>query len=391
MKRTTTDGTPPRLFPSASFAGFGPSRFRPAEEAVVGRRLRSKKTASLHRGVRDHAPRLPGVYGMFNAHGKIIYIGKAKNLRARLLCYFREESRDPKAGKIIERARMLAWEQTGDEFSALLRELELIQRLRPRFNVLGLPGLSRHHYLCVGKPPAPFAYITREPTGKEAACFGPLTTRHRTAEAVRRLNDWFQLRDCPNTVPMAFADQADLFPLERAPKCLRFELGTCRGPCVGSCTRQEYGNGVRGLKAFLEGRDRSLLTGLQEAMEAAAARYEFEKAAAVRDRLKSLQWLDDRLALLRQARTMNSFIYPLVGADSRERWYLLHRGQVRAVLMAPETEEARVGAARRIRAVFAADAAPTILKDGVVDSVLLVVAWFRKNAGEKEKLRPPTP
>ncbi len=387
MKRTPMDGSAqPRLFPATEFAGFGASLFRPKEEAIVGRRIRASKVTRLLRGVRDHAPRLPGVYGMLNAHGRLVYIGKAKNLRARLLSYFRENSRDPKAGKIIEHTRTLVWEQTGDEFAALLRELELIQRLRPRFNVIGLPGYSRHHYLCIGRPPAPFAFIAKSPTGKEAACYGPLTALYRTKDAVRRLNDWFQLRDCPNTVPMAFADQAELFPLERAPKCLRFELGTCIGPCVGSCTRGEYGGRVRKLRAFLDGRDRALLTGIQQLMDDAASRFEFEKATALRDRLQSIQWLDDRLALLRKARTMNSFIYQLIGADGMERWYVIHRGQVRAVVHAPDCREAHARVAEMVRAVFAGKVSPTILADGIVDSVLLVVAWFRKNTGEKERL-----
>jgi len=280
---------------------------------------------------------------------------------------------------------MLAWEQTGDEFAALLRELELIQRLRPRFNVQGLPGFSRHHYICIGRAPAPFAFVSKNPTGKEAACYGPLTKWYRSEDAVRRLNDWFQLRDCSGSVPMAFADQADLFPLERAPKCLRYELGTCCGPCVGSCTRADYTDRVKRMKAFLDGRDRGLIRTLEEGMEAAAERYEFEKAVGLRDRLKTLQWLDDRLALLRRARTMHSFVYPLTGDDGVERWYLIHRGQVRNVIRPPVSDEAR----ETIRSTFAEPAAPTILGPGTVDSVLLVVAWFRRNAEEKAKLLTP--
>lgn len=371
-----TDAAQPRLFPSTAFAGFGPSRFRPVAEAILGRRIKGK---SLLGGVRDHAPRLPGVYGWFDARGKLVYIGKAKNLRARLLSYFRENSRDPKAGKIVERARMLAWEQTGDEFSALLRELELIQRLKPRYNVLGLPGFSRHHYICVGRPPAPFAFATKNPTGKESGCYGPLTRWHRSEDAVRRLNDWFKLRDCSNSVPMAFSDQAELFPLERAPKCLRFELGTCSGPCVGSCSRAEYGERVRKMKAFLDGRDRSLLRTLEAMMADAASRLEFEKAAALRDRLNALQWLDDRLTLLRRARSMNAFIYPLIGDDGAERWYVIHRGQVKSVLAAPRSDEERAA----IRVSVPEDEP---VREGTVDSVLLVAAWFRQNAAEKHKL-----
>src|SRR5262249_40531643 len=153
--------------------------------------------------------------------------------------YFRVNSRDAKAGKIIRHTRVLVWEQTGDEFAALLRELELIQRLRPRFNVLGLPGLARHHYICVGKSTAPSVYITHKPAGKELGIYGPLVPRWRSDEAVRRLNDWFKLRDCPQTVPLAFSDQPQLFPENRSPRCMRFELAMCLGPCTAACTRKE--------------------------------------------------------------------------------------------------------------------------------------------------------
>ncbi|MDB5308494.1 MAG: uvrC 1 [Gemmataceae bacterium] len=378
--------TQPRLFPADPFAGFGPSRFRPADEPVVGRRIRGRRPARLKRGVREHAPRAPGVYGMLDAKGRVIYVGKAKSLRCRLLSYFRENSRDPKAGRIIEHTRALVWEQTADEFSALLRELELIQEIGPRFNVLGRPGLQRYHYICVGKTPAPYLYVTKSPTGKERGCYGPLTARPRSEDAVRRLNDWFKLRDCPQTVPLAFADQTELFPQERGAKCLRYEIGTCFGPCVGACTRAEYGAGVRAAKAFLDGRDRTLLATLRERMEAAAGRYEFEKATALRDRLTAVEWLDSWLGLLRQARHQHSFVYPLAGPDGTDRWYLIHRGQVRAAVPAPRTPAARTRTAALIEATFAGPAAPTVLTGGAVDSVLLVGAWFRRHPGEKAKL-----
>lgn len=387
MSRRPTDGTThPRLFPAAPFDGFGPSLYRTPDEPVTGRRIRGRRAERLQRGVRAHAPRSPGVYGMIDDKGRIVYVGKAKSLRCRLLSYFRENSRDPKAGKIIGHTRVLVWEQTADEFSALLRELELIQRLCPRFNVLGRPGHQRYHYICVGKKPAPYAHTVKAPAGKDASYYGPLVSWSRSEDAVRRLNDWYKLRDCPQTVPLAFADQGELFAHDRSPKCLRFEIGTCAGPCVGACTRKEYGDGVRAVKAFLDGRDRSLLRTLRALMDEAAERFEFERASALRDRLKVLEWLDDWLSLLRRARDKNSFVYPLTGPDGRDRWYLIHRGQVRAVVHAPETDADREQVAALIRTTFAEADGPALLTAGVVDSVLLVSAWFRKYGDEKAKL-----
>ncbi len=387
MTRLPQDGaSPPQLFPAEIFDGFGPSRFRPPGEGVNGRRLRSGKAARLLHGVKDHSPRSPGVYGMLDKAGRVVYIGKAKNLRARLMSYFRVNSRDPKAGRILGATRVLLWEQTGDEFAALLRELELIQRFRPKFNVLGQPGAARYHYVCLGRGPAPAAVVVKQPTGKELGCYGPLVSRHRSADAVRRLNDWFQLRDCPNTVPMAFADQREMFPEDRSPKCLRFELGTCRGPCAGHCTRAEYAATARAAKAFLDGRDRRLLGDLRKAMDAAAAALEFERATALRDRLASLEWLDDRLSLLRRARDKNSFVYPLAGPDGVERWYLIHRGQVQAVVSSPATDDDRRQLATTIRETFADTPAAALMCAKTVDSVLLVSAWFRKYADDKARL-----
>lgn len=388
MSRTPTDGNPRQrpLFPDA-FDGFGPTRFRPADDTLPVRELRGKRPARLKKGVRAHAPKLPGVYGMIDARDRLIYVGKAKNLRARLLSYFREDSRNPKAGKIVRQTRRLVWEQTGDEFAALLRELELIQRLRPRYNVLGVPGLQRHHYLALGKGPAAYLYVVKRPTGKELAVYGPFVKWHRTDDAARRLNDWFRLRDCPKSVPLHFAEQGALFDGDRTAQCLRFELGTCAGPCAAACTRKDYAASARAAKAFLDGRSRALLRTIERQMTAAADALEFEKACSLRDKLQAIRWLDDRLGLLRTARDRNSFVYPLAGFDGRVRWYLIHRGEVRAVCFPPAAGTA--GAVRALLGTtFAGPGAPGPLSDVAVDSVLLVESWFRKNTGEREKLLP---
>lgn len=386
MSRTPTDGKKKqsRLF-ADDFDGFGPSRFRPADEVPVVHELRGKRPSKLKRAVKKHAPKMPGVYGMLDNRDRLIYVGKTKSLRSRLLSYFRENSRDPKAGRIIQQTKRLVWEQTGDEFAALLRELELIQRLRPKFNVLGVPGLQRHHYVCIGKSPAPYVYVSTAPTGKEIGIYGPFVRRNQSEDAVRRLNHWFKLRDCPQTVPMNFAEQGELFDPDRAAKCLRFELGTCSGPCVGGCSRKDYSVAVRAVKAFLDGRNRSVLKTIHEQMQTASATLEFEKAMSLRDKLQSIQWLDDRLSLLRQARNQSSFVYPLRGNDDRERWYLIHRGEVQAVVFPPSATTG-TSIPKLLATAFTEHTAPAVLSDAAVDSVLLVSGWFRKYAAERAKL-----
>src|SRR5439155_11599254 len=196
-------------------------------------------------------------------NGELIYVGKAKNLRARLLSYFRPRSRDPKAGRIVHRARAVVWEPASSEFAALLRELELIRRWQPRFNVQGQPERRRRVYVCIGKKSAPFGFVAERPPRTAQRIFGPVPVGFKVREAVRRLNDLFRLRDCPQAQEMIFAEQAELFPGVRDFGCLRYELGTCLGPCAAACSRKGYMNNVRRVHAFLAGEDRGTLDELE--------------------------------------------------------------------------------------------------------------------------------
>ncbi|GIW83585.1 MAG: ethanolamine utilization protein [Gemmataceae bacterium] len=371
-------------------AGFGPSRFRPPDEKpLVG--LCSGRGRRLERQVRAQAPHYSGVYGMYDAQGRLLYVGKAKNLRQRLLSYFRPQSRPAKAEKIIEQTRRLVWESSGDELAALLRELELIQTLLPRYNVSGRPGRQRYHYICLTSPPAPSLVVTPKPPARALAIYGPLSLRRRSEEAVRRLNDWFGLRDCSSRIPLHFRDQAELFAETLSPGCLRWELRHCLGPCAAACTRQEYHAAVERLRAFLEGRDPGLLKQIRRRMEEAAEQLQFEKALALRDRLLALEWLDARLRLLRQARSGPAWIYPVQGWDGRQRWYLIQHGQVRSVCFAPSSVEEWTQALQLCRTAFRP--APASAFEGnrpeAVDSVLLVAAWFRRYPQEQKRLLAP--
>ncbi|MCZ2343710.1 MAG: GIY-YIG nuclease family protein [Bacteroidales bacterium] len=374
-----------QLIIAEPFSGFGPSRFCPVDEATLTRIIRGGTQPRLKAQVRAFAPREPGVYGMLDPRRRIIYVGKAKNLRNRLLSYFRTQSRDPKAGRILKQTRTLLWEQTADEFSALLRELELIRRFRPRFNVIGQPGQQRYVYLCIGKAPAPTVYLSPNPTGKERAIFGPLVGRGQLDEAIRRLNDAFGLRDCPSTIPMVFADQPRLFvEADSGARCLRYDIQTCLGPCAGLCSRQQYEAKVRATRAFLEGRDRSLLQKLHQHMLAASAALRFEQASSFRDRLQILTRLDERLEFLRTARRKHSFLYPLTNTHGATVWYLVLRGEVCAAIR-PERNPTQARAT--VEAVYASGT-PAVWGEGCAESVLLVSAWFRKFPQEKAKLVP---
>jgi excinuclease ABC subunit C len=378
------------LFPRPPFTGFGPDGLAPTLPPPPLHQVRAGRVSRLRQRVREECPRCPGVYGMIDAREELIYVGKAKCLRARLLSYFRPNSRDPKAGRILEQTRRLVWEPRPSEFAALLRELELIRRWQPRCNVQGKPGRRRHAYVCLGRRPAAYSFLAPRPPGTAFACFGPVPAGRRAREAVRRLNDWFRLRDCPQAQEMAFADQGELFPVVRAAGCLRLEIGTCLGPCAAACTRAAYRDQVRAAQAFLAGDDDSPLSRLEGEMMAASAAQLYERAAALRDRLEVLRWLRDRLRHLRTAREGQSFVYPVPGVGGEDLWYLIQHGRVAGVLPAPRDGAGRRRAADAVRAVYAAEGARgRLLAADEVDGVLLVAGWFRRHPEERQRTLAP--
>jgi excinuclease ABC subunit C len=339
--------------------------------------------------MRRECPRLPGVYGMVNASGELVYVGKAKDLRARLLSYFRPNSREPKAGHILKETRVLAWEVAPSEFAALLRELELIQRWQPRFNVQGQPRRRRRVYVCVGRRPAPHVFLAARPPSTARAGFGPVPGGQKAREAVRRLNDWFRLRDCPHPQEMIFADQQELFPVVRAAGCIRHEIGNCLGPCAAACSRDEYAAGVQAALTFLRGESTAPLDILARDMAAASAALAFERAADLRDRLDVLQWLSDRLRHVREA-ARESCIYPVRGHDQAELWYLIHGGRVRAVLPAPHDDASRHAAVLQIEATYRGKGEPAGPPGpDEIDGILLVAAWFRRHPAERRRALEP--
>lgn len=378
------------LFSRRAFTGFGPNGLDSLSEPAEMHQVRDRRASGLRQQVRLECPRQPGVYGMVGVRGELIYVGKAKCLRSRLLSYFRTRSRDPKAGRILQHTRSLAWEFAPSEFAALLRELELIRRWQPRFNVHGQPRRRRRSYVCLGRHPAPYVFLAPRLVGNALACFGPVPAGEKARGAVRRLNDWYGLRDCSQKQAMAFTDQKELFPVLRAAGCLRYEIGTCLGPCAGACSQAAYLERVRAVQTFLAAKDTAPLETLEREMTLASAALEFERAAALRDKLDVLRWLRNHLERLRLAREQHSFVYPVGRADGGELWYLIHHGRVLAATPAPHDETSRQAAAALLEAIYPRKQVPAdFTTPDEIDGLLLVAAWFRKHPEERAQALAP--
>lgn len=378
------------LFSAPAPFDLGPSAVLPEGWAPRRTQVVGVRVSQLRTQVKLLAPREPGVYVMVNAADEIIYVGKAKNLRIRLFTYFRAKGRDRRSRRIIGRARAILWEVLPGEFTALLRELELIRRWRPTWNVQGQPLRRRHAFVCLAGRPAPHVVLTRRPPRSTVATFGPLPMSHTARDAVRWLNDAFALRDCPPGAIEFFPSPNPLFPIAPPAGCLRLELGTCLGPCTADVSRSAYHDKVRRARAFLDGRDRSLLEDLKAQMEAAAVHFRFETAAVLRDKLAALSWLAQRLDLVHKAQSDLTFVYPLGGGEGRDLWYLVHGARVLGCVAAPFDAATAATALAALRRVFGrGNSEPLLEAYEPIDGKVLVLSWFRKHPRERRRAIAP--
>ncbi|HEX2190292.1 MAG TPA: GIY-YIG nuclease family protein [Longimicrobiaceae bacterium] len=345
----------------------------------------SPRTA-LREQLRD-ARNLPGTYRMLAEDGEVLYVGKSKQVRTRLLSYLRARDGE-KAHRIVGEAHTIAWEYDPSEFAALLRELELIKRFRPRFNVQHKRD-GRYSFLKLTGGPAPKLYVVQAVADDAATYYGPFRGGRRIAEAVRELNDLLGLRDCPVSTPIHFADQPDLFGVDRNPRCHRFELRLCCGPCAALCTQDDYRARIELARAFLNGDADEPLRWLNERMAAASERWEFEYAASVRDRMRRLEALRDEFGRLREALENLSFLYPVAGVEGEDRVYVVRRGTVRAAVRAPRTAAERRALGRLAAEHFGRpEPGGALVAKHQVDEILLVARWFRANPLELERTIP---
>ncbi len=369
------------------FDGFGECELAPNRLLPTAGFELAADDRECRRAIRAICEPEPGVYGMIDAEGQLIYVGKSKSLRNRLLSYFAAAQADSKPRRIIARTRRLVWEPAPHEFTALVRELELIRRWRPRFNVRGQPRRLRRYYICLGRGPAAYAYLAAKPSQRSQWVFGPV--RSRWGDAVRRLNDCFELRDCSDRVPIHFANQLELFVQEFTPGCLRHELGACLGPCAAACTSEEYESRVLAARNFLRGSDLALLDRLEAEMFAAAEARQFERAAHLRDVWQELSGLADHLESLREARERFSFVYPLPDHGSGWRWYFVRNGRVAAAIEAPRNRRTAGRCLRLLEQTYSAEdrGGPQPRED--LDMLLLVTGWFRQYPEELERTISP--
>ena len=219
----------------------------------------------------------PGVYRMLDGQARVLYVGKARNLRARVSNYARVSGHSERIARMIRETVSMMFLTTKTETEALLLEQNLIKQLKPRYNVLLRDDKSFPNILVTTGHPYPQIKKHRGAKKEKGAYYGPFASAGAVNRTLSQLQRVFLLRDCPDSQ----------FETRTRP-CLQYQIKRCSGPCVGKISPQDYAASVQDARRFLSGRSTEIQEALAAQMAEASEAMEFERAAALRDRIRAL-------------------------------------------------------------------------------------------------------
>ncbi len=228
-------------------------------------------------------PLSPGVYRMLDGKGDALYVGKARALKKRVVAYTQVGRLPERLRRMVHETRSLEVITTASEAEALLLEANLIKKLRPRYNIVLRDDKSYPWLVLTEDHPYPQITKHRGERRKGASYWGPFASAWAVNQTLTALQRVFLLRSCRDTV----------FDSRDRP-CLLYQIRRCSAPCVDRISKEDYGELVRDAKQFLSGETPSIQKTLAREMEEAAERLEFERAAAIRDRIRGLTHVQGR-------------------------------------------------------------------------------------------------
>jgi len=257
-------------------------------------------------GILDTLPTKPGCYLMRNAEGTIIYVGKAISLRNRVRSYFHADaSHDQKTRRLVREIAHIEWIVVGSELEALILEMNLIKKHRPKFNIR-LKDDKRYPYIKIHwNEPFPKVTVTRLMEDDGARYFGPYTSAwavYQTLDVLRRV------------FPYLTCDREITGQDKRA--CLYYDIKLCLAPCIGAVDQTGYRQMIADFQEFLSGHSEPIMQRMQKDMETASDEMRFERAAALRDQLKAMHSIVERQKVVFASDYKDSDVIAMARSDS---------------------------------------------------------------------------
>lgn len=343
-------------------------------------------TAEHFRARLDALPTEPGVYIMRDTELRVIYVGKAVNLRSRVRSYFQESAQaSSKIRRLVAEVADLEFIVTATELEALVLECNLIKEHRPRFNVR-LKDDKRYPYIKVHwQDPFPRVEVTREMRQDGARYYGPFADVGAVRQTLDLLRRIFPYLTC--TREITGKDR-------RA--CLYYHIRRCSGPCIGAISQEEYRATIQQICLFLEGKTERIQGQLQARMKAAAEALDFERAAFIRDQINAMQRVVERQRVVTRARADEDVIaFAREDGDTCVQVFFIRGGKLigRETFLLDGVEDDQpshiLGSFVKQFYDEAAYVPPQIVLSEGLDERLIVESWLRGKRGDKVVVRVP--
>lgn len=251
------------------------------------------KNSFNHKAFLKQLTNEPGVYQMFNCEGKILYVGKAKNLNNRVRTYFLKQQ-NPRIASLVSQIQDIKIITTKTENEALILENNLIKSLKPRYNILFRDDKSYPYIYLSSHKEFPSLNYHRGAKAKQGKYFGPFPSGTAVRHSLNLLQKLFKVRQC-----------SESFFKNRSRACMQYQIKRCSGPCVNKVSKQTYAESVRSTELFLEGKSQQLIQQFMDKMQLAATEQNYESAANYRDQINSLRHVQEKQTVMMGAEDLD--------------------------------------------------------------------------------------
>jgi len=283
----------------------------------------------IFKKIQASLPQEPGIYQYFDEKGKLLYVGKAKNIRNRVSSYFNGQQHTLKTIELVQKIQDIQFTIVNSEHDAFILENELIKNYQPKYNI-NLKDDKNNPYIVIKNEPFPRVFLTRRKIKDGSIYYGPYTHIFAVRELIDHIKQSIPLRTC--TLPLTPKNiEKGKFKV-----CLEYHLGNCKGPCQGLQTQSEYDQSIDQVTHLLKGNVKPLITALQKQMQAEAASLAFEKAGFTKKKIEELeQYQTKSVIYTKQQHAMDVFSIAHFEDQAYVNYLMVQEGRIIQTHMLP--------------------------------------------------------
>jgi excinuclease ABC subunit C len=340
----------------------------------------------IFKKIQASLPQEPGIYQYFDEKGKLLYVGKAKNIRNRVSSYFNSNQHSLKTIELVQKIKDIQFTIVNSEHDAFILENELIKNYQPKYNI-NLKDDKTYPYIVIKKEAFPRVFLTRRKIKDGSTYFGPYTHVFAVRELINHIKQSIPLRTC--TLPL----HPKNIEKGKFKVCLEYHLGNCKGPCQGLQTEEEYEKLIDQVTHLLKGNVKPLITHLNKEMNEQASALAFEKAALTKKKIEELeQYQTKSVVYIKQQHAMDVFSIAHFEDQAYVNYLMVQEGRIVQTHMLPltvpleESKETVLAFAIHYFRSHLGSTASEIIVPFEPDDLIPTVKYTVPKAGEKEQL-----